>query len=379
MRNVKSDPSRESLLSWKPAISDSLNRLVPYPAGKPIEETERELGIKGVIKLASNENPLGASPMSLNALASEMTQVHRYPDAGHYRLKHKLAQFYGVGVDNIAVGNGSNEIIDLLIRAYAQTHDNVVGYKTAFVAYKLCSQLQGCHFKEAPVDKSLNLSIDDLLAQVDERTKLVFLANPNNPTGSFINRAEVLRLAQELDRRQVLLVLDCAYEEYVTDDDLPTGLEIWRQCPNVIVLKTFSKIYGLAAFRVGYAIANEVIITTLAKARQPFNLNSFGLKAAEVALDDFNHVKQSLQCNQDGMRQLLDGFKPYNVRALPSQGNFILFDMGQPAAPLYQEFLNRGVILRPVGNYGLPNHLRITIGLPQENETLLKVASNILK
>jgi len=381
--NVKSAPFIKTViankaLSWTPRVSPHLSELVPYPAGKPIEETERELGIQGVVKLASNENPLGPSPLAIEAAAKELKQAHRYPDAGHYALKHKLSQCLGVGFENICIGNGSNELIDLIIRSFVQPSENVVAYQAAFVAYKLCAQLQGCGFKEAAMTADLNVSVDALLEQVDSQTRVVFLANPNNPTGGFLPNHEVRRLAQELDQRKVLLVLDYAYWEYVTDPSLPDALEVWRDYGNVIVLKTFSKIYGLAALRVGYAVADQVVAHTLAKARQPFNLTSIGLRAAEAALDDQDHVARSLQMNAQGLVQLREGLQKFDVHIFPSQGNFLFIDVKKPSAPLYSEFLQKGVILRPVGNYGFKTHFRVTVGLPEENEKFLEAAKTLL-
>lgn len=354
--------------------------LTPYQAGKPIEETERELGISGVVKLASNENPLGPSPKALAALGSRLGELHRYPDGAHYALKQALSRKLSVDPALIAVGSGSNEFIDLLCRVFVAPGRNVVAPAYSFIAYKLCAKLQGCGYKEAPVGPDLSVNADAILSTVDEDTRLVFLANPGNPTGAYLPAKPLERLTAELARRGVLLVLDYAYWEYVTAPDLPDALDLLSRYPNVVVLRTFSKIYGLAALRVGYAVAQAEVTDLLNRARQPFNVSAPALWAAEAALTDTAYEEEARRTNEAGLAQLRKGLVGLPVKALPSQGNFILIDCGRRSGPaLFDQFLRKGVITRPVKNYGLENHLRVSVGLPSENEKFLDAAQEILK
>ena len=359
---------------------ERVRALTPYQAGKPIEETERELGISGVVKLASNENPLGPSPKAVEALKRQLGDLHRYPDGAHYALKRALSRKLAVDASLIAVGSGSNEFIDLLCRVFAASGRNVVAPAYSFIAYKLCAQLQGCGFKEAPVGADLSVNVDEILRAVDKNTRLVFLANPGNPTGAYVAAAPLERLAAELAHRGVLLVLDYAYWEYVTAPDLPDALTLLARYPNIVVLRTFSKIYGLAALRVGYAVAQAEIIDLLNRARQPFNVGSLSLAAAEAALGDGDFVTKARRTNDEGIIQLKKGLLGLPVKVLPTQGNFVLLDCGRSSGPaLFDQFLRRGVITRPVRNYGLENHLRVSVGLPSENEKFLAAAQEVFK
>lgn len=364
-------------MSWNPVVPENIASLVPYPPGKPIEETEREYGISGVVKLASNENPLGPSKLALEAMRKSLNELHLYPDGSHYHLKKTLSEKLGCSSDELSVGNGSNEFIDLLPRAFVPREKNIVIQQAGFVAYKLCAQLQGCGCIEVPIDEDLNVSVDAILSSVNADTRLVCLANPNNPTGNFFNEAEVDRLASELSKRQVLLVLDYAYWEYVTNPAIPDPMQVFRKHPNVIVLRTFSKIYGLAGARVGYMVGDAQIVSTIEKSRQPFNVSSIALRGANAALLDDDHVKRSVALNNSSKAEITRFLEKYPVRVFPSQGNFLLVDMKRPTKELYVEFLKRGVILRPVTNYGFPNFFRISAGLPEENQKFFAAMESI--
>lgn len=357
-------------LSWTPEVPAHVASLVPYPPGKPIEETEREFGIKGVVKLASNENPLGPSPKALAAIRDGLSALHLYPDGSHFHLKRALAERLGCSTEELSIGCGSNEFIDLLPRVFVPKNKNLVTHQCAFVIYKLCAQLVGCGLIETPVDGDLRFSVDALLQSVNADTKMVVLANPNNPTGTFLNAGEIERLATELDRKRVLLVLDYAYWEFVTDRSIPDPIEVLRRHRNVIVLRTFSKAYGLAGARVGYLVADRKIVSMVERARQPFNVTTAGLAGALAALDDREHLARSVALNTASLAELAKGFARYPVRVYPSQGNFLLVDMRRASASLYTEFLRRGVIIRPVANYGLSTHFRVSAGLPAENAKL---------
>ncbi len=357
-------------LSWLPEVPPHIASMVPYPPGKPIEETEREYGITGVVKLASNENPLGPSPKALAAIRETLPQLHLYPDGSHFVLKKSLAERLGCTSEELCIGNGSNEFIDLLPRIFVSRGRNLVTHQAAFVIYKLCAQLQGVQCIEAPIDDKLDVSVDALLATVNADTRLVMLANPNNPTGNFLDADEVDRLAAELGKRQILLVLDYAYWEFVTDKSIPDPMTVYRKHPNVIVLRTFSKVYGLAGTRVGYLIADRKITAMVERTRQPFNVSSVALTAAVAALGDQEHLEASVKLNTSSKAELEMKLARYPLRVYPSQGNFLLVDMKRPSKELYVEFLKRGVIVRPTANYGFPTFFRISSGLPNENQKL---------
>lgn len=373
-------------LDWTPVIPDNIESLIPYPPGKPIEETKREFRLDNVVKLASNENPLGPSPKALNAIRSKLEDLHLYPDGAHFELKSAIANKYGITNQEISIGCGSNELIDLLIRVFCSEESNVVVQEKAFVAYKLCAQLRGCHLIEAKADSNFNVSSHKILKVINPLTRMVILANPNNPTGTYIERDELHFLAQELDKQKILLVLDYAYWEYVNNKTIPSPMEMFAEHPNVIILKTFSKIYGLAGLRVGYMIARKEITRTIEKSRQPFNVSSVALDAAVAALSDEDFVRKSHEENIKSIMGLKHALKSFNVEVYPKdenedfipQTNFLLVDFKKPSKDLYSEFLKRGVIIRPVANYGLPTFFRITAGLSGENAKLLQAMSEVI-
>jgi len=376
--NSKSVPSSDNQkIGWSLEVPAHISSLVPYPPGKPIEETEREFGISGVIKLASNENPLGPSPKAVAALEALLPKLHLYPDGSHYALKKALSERLGVAAQEISIGNGSNEFIDLLPRVFVGPGKTIVSHKAAFIAYKLCAQLNGCIYREAPVDESLKVKVDDILSAVNADTRLVFLANPNNPTGQYLNADEVERLAVELGRRHVLLVLDYAYWEYVTESAIPDPIKVFRKHPHVIILRTFSKVYGLAGVRVGYMIAHRDVTAMVERARQPFNVTSSGLVAATAALDDDAFVRRSVELNNKSKAEMEKAFAKFPVKLFSSQGNFMLIDMKRQSTELHTQFLKQGVILRPVANYGLPTFFRVSCGTIEENKKLFAAMESV--
>lgn len=381
MHNVKSGPSSDLTnkkpLQWQPYVPEHIATLVPYKPGKPIEETKREYGITEIVKLASNENPLGPSPKALEALQQALPSIHLYPDGSHHALKTAMSKDLGCDTKELIFTNGSNEAIDLIIRAFVPKEANIITHKAAFVVYKLCAQLQGCGCIEAPIDSELKVNVDDLLRAIQPETKLAILANPNNPTGTFLTRDEIFKLAQEYNRRKILFVLDYAYWEYVTEKNIPDPLETFKEFPNVIILRTFSKIYGLAGLRIGYALARSEIISILERTRQPFNVASISLIGAKAALSDQEHVRRSAELNIKSKKHLIEGLAPFKVKVYECQGNFILVDMFRRSEELYPEFLKRGVIIRPVSSYGLTTHFRVTCGLISENEKFLKAMAEI--
>ncbi len=369
-------------------VPDYIRSLVPYVPGKPIEETQREYKIKKVVKLASNENPLGPSPKAVAAIRKYLSQLHRYPDASGFGLKQALSASEGVFSQNLVLGNGSNEIIDLLIRTFCVAGESIVIHRAAFVAYQICAQIHGVSTLVAPIDDGLKCNLDALihLVKSTESVKLVFLANPNNPTGVYLSRSELDRFFREMmliRGGSVLVVLDDAYGEYITAPDCPNPKEFLKDYPHLVILRTFSKVYGLAGLRVGYGIASAEIVALLEKVRQPFNLSSLALIGAIAALQDREFVEESLKMNQVGMKLWEAKLLAMGVPFWKSQGNFILIDaqagFGLSGVDLFQKCLTQGVILRPVANYGLAQALRISIGTPAENQRALKVLEKLLK
>ena len=364
-----------------PDVAPYIQSCIPYPPGKPMEELQRELGLQDVIKLASNENPDGASPLAVAAIQKALGDLRLYPDAAHYYLREAIAAHLGVNMDEILVGNGSNEIFDFLIRTYCRNGDNVVSCGAAFVAYRVCAQVHGVEYREPALERtSLTAELQAMEKLVDEKTRIVFLPNPNNPTGTYVNRTILRDYLKRLQKhKKCLIVLDYAYWEYVTADDLPDAMEFYREFPNVLVTRTFSKIYGLAGLRVGYGVAHPEILAPMRKVKMPFNVSNLALVAARAALLDVKHVQRSFQTNCEGMNQLETQFKKWGIEYWPSQANFLLVRLEQDPKAIYEQLLREGVIVRPVAGYGLREHLRISIGSKTENERLLKSLKKVMK
>jgi histidinol-phosphate aminotransferase len=361
---------------WVPA---NIEALAPYEPGKPVEELERELGISGAIKLASNENPLGPSPLGLAAAHEAMAGASRYPDGGGFRLRRALAAKLDVTPERIILGAGSNEIIDNLVRTFCRPGvDEVVTHRYAFMMYRVSCGAHGVAMREAEVTPELGCDVDALLGAVGPATRLVFLPNPNNPTGSYVRRPELERVVRELPP-QVLLVVDEAYFEYArARPDYPDAMSLLAARPRMIVLRTFSKAYGLAAMRVGYGVADPRIVGYLNRVRMPFNVSTAAQEAARAALADDEHVARSQRVTADGMAQLAAGLAGLPVTLYDSAGNFVLVDLGRDVGPVYEALLRRGVIVRPLRPLGLPRHIRVTVGTREENERFLAALAAIL-
>lgn len=348
----------------------------PYQPGKPVAELEREFGIRDAIKLASNENPLGASPMARSAVVAASSDLAAYPDGDGYYLKRKLAEHYGLEREQIVLGNGSNEVLELIARAFLTPTSSAVMAAHCFTVYPIVTQSTGAKVIEVPA-RQWGHDLPAMAAAIEPETKVVFIANPNNPTGTSVDRTE---LAQFLDGlpEHLVVVLDEAYIDYVDDPEFPNGLDWLARYRNLIVLRTFSKIYGLAGLRMGFGVADPQITDLLNRVRQPFNINSLALVAAEAALSDGDHLLSSRRENQQGMATLSAGFAALNLNPIASKANFIAVDLGRPALPVYTAMLRRGVIVRPIGNYQMPNHLRITVGLEAQNRRCLQVLEESL-
>lgn len=345
----------------------NITALKPYQPGKPIEELERELGLSNIIKLTSNENPLGPSKSALNAIVQASKELTRYPDGNGFSLKAALAKHVQLTSDQITLGNGSNDVLELLARTFVSSNDEVIFSQYAFAVYPLVTQAIGAKAVIAPAS-DFGHDLDAMTTLISEKTKLIFIANPNNPTGTALAPKQVETFLKQVPE-SVIVVLDEAYVEYTTQQ---FNTVAWLAgYPNLVITRTFSKAYGLAALRVGYSLSSPEIADCLNRIRQPFNVNSLALAAAVAALADKDYIEQSRQLNEAGLKQYVTGFEQLGLTYIPSKGNFITVDVKRNADSIYQSLLQQGVIVRPIANYGLPQHLRISVGLGEENQRCL--------
>jgi histidinol-phosphate aminotransferase len=356
-----------------PAIGD----LKPYVPGKPISELERELGISHSIKLASNENPLGASPKVAEAIQAALPELARYPDGGGFELRQALAQKHNIDADRVTLGNGSNDVLDMVARVFLRPGTESLFSQYAFAVYPISSQAVGADLVIAAAkDYAHDLVV--MREKITPKTRVVWIANPNNPTGTWTKQDELYSFIQDLPQ-EVIVVVDEAYTEYVAEPDYPDASQWLDEFPNLIVTRTFSKAYGLASLRLGYALSHADVADLLNRVRQPFNANALAQVAALAALQDQAFIEQSVKINQEGMEQLLAGLDQLGIGYIPSVGNFITVDFSRDAAEIDQALLERGCITRPLANYGMPNHLRFTIGLREENERLLSSLREVMQ
>ncbi|HBX55971.1 histidinol-phosphate transaminase [Pseudomonas sp. UBA2684] len=355
-----------------------VQKLSPYVPGKPVDELARELDLDpaSIVKLASNENPLGPSPKALEAIRAELAELTRYPDGNGFELKSRLAERYSVQADQVTLGNGSNDILELVARAYLAPGLNAVFSAHAFAVYPIATQAVGAQGKVVPA-QDYGHDLEAMLAAIDGNTRVVFIANPNNPTGTWFGPQALSDFLARVPQN-VLVVLDEAYIEYAEGSELPDGLDYLAQHANLLVSRTFSKAYGLAALRVGYAISSAQIADVLNRVRQPFNVNSLALAAACAALEDIDYLARSRQVNDAGMAQLEAGCRALGLRWIPSKGNFLCIDFARDTTAINQALLRAGVIVRPVAGYGMPDYLRVSIGLPEENARFLAVLAQVL-
>lgn len=355
-----------------------VQKLSPYVPGKPVDELARELGLNAadIIKLASNENPLGPAPLALKAIQQALPELTRYPDGNGFELKQALAARFSLDPSTITLGNGSNDILELAARSFLTPADEVVFSEHAFAVYPIVTQAVGAKPVVVPA-RDWGHDLDAMAAAISPATRLIFIANPNNPTGTWIEAADFEAFMAKVPDR-VLVVLDEAYTEYADALDALNGFDYLDRYPNLLVSRTFSKAYGLAALRVGYCVSNPVVADVLNRVRQPFNVNSLALVAAVASLGDAAYLAESRRVNREGMQQLEEGLKILGLECIPSRGNFIAVDVGREAAPVYDALLRRGVIVRPIAGYGMPNHLRVSIGLAQENQHFLDALGRVL-
>ena len=363
--------------------SRGVRGLKPYEPGKPITELQRELGIHDVIKLASNENPLGPSPMALAAIRNALAGLAIYPDGQAYELRQAIAEKHDVDPRCITLGDGSDQNLEFLARAFLEADRNAVISQHAFAVYAIVAQAAGAEIRYAAANAPdhprmpYGHDLEAMLKLIDADTRLIFIANPNNPTGTWLERDSLLAFLQRVPK-DVMVVVDEAYFEYVDEPQYPDCARWLQHYPNLVVTRTFSKAYGLAGLRAGYSLSHPVVAELLNRMRQPFNISNLAQAGALAALADIEHLHRTIAMNNAGMRQLQQGYRALGLNWLPSIGNFLTVDFKRPAQPIYAALLREGVIVRPVKNYGLPNHLRITVGLPEQNTRLLRALKKVL-
>lgn len=354
--------------------------LSPYQPGKPIDELEREYGVSDIIKLASNENPLGPSKKVIAALQAELDELSRYPDGNAFDLKKALSQKHNVDISQITIGNGSNDILEILTRAFVTPEHEVVFSQHAFAVYPIVTQAVGAKAVVVPA-KNWGHDLPAMQGAITDKTKVVFIANPNNPTGTWIGKDSLAEFLKAVPAN-VLVVLDEAYFEYAYADsaaeNYPNGIELLNEYPNLIVTRTFSKAYGLAGLRIGYSVSDANVADVLNRVRQPFNANSLALRAAEIALTDDDYLALGVKTNEEGMQQLIAGFNELSLSFIPSVGNFICVNVGAEAMKVYDDLLYEGVIVRPIANYEMPEFLRVTIGIKEENSRFIMALRKVL-
>lgn len=365
-------------------ITLGVRGLRPYVPGKPVEALERELGILESFKLASNENPLGPSPLGLAAAQQAAGNVNLYPDDTGHKLRNRLAETHDVEPSQILLGAGSSDVLDMVARTFLCPGVNAVYSAHSFAMYAIYTQATGADAHIAAAlsadhpEQPYGHDLDALLSVVDDHTRVIYIANPNNPTGTWLSRRELKRFLEAVPEN-VVVVLDEAYTQYVEAPEFPDGMQWLEEHSNLLVTRTFSKIYGLAGLRVGYGIGNEPLISLVGRVRHPFNVNSVGLAAAEAALGDVDFIRRSVEVNSSGLIQLSTGCSALGLRTIPSVGNFLCVEFERPGIEIYQELLHQGLIVRPVDNYQLQNHLRISVGSETENRTLLDGLQKVLQ
>ena len=367
----------------KLAVS-GVQSLKPYLPGKPIEELERELGVTNTLKLASNENTMGPSPLAIAAMQKAITQVDLYPDGNGFVLKQKISDKFNVNVDQVILGNGSNDVLDMIARVFLSEGREAIFSEYAFAVYPIATQAVGA---TARVAKALNADHDEnpyghnlaaMAELINDKTSVIFIANPNNPTGTWLKSDELKEFVNKVPEH-IVVVVDEAYCEYVESSEYPNALTWLNEYPNLIVSRTFSKAYGLAGLRVGYAVCNEQIADLLNRVRHPFNVNTVSMLAATAALDDDEHLQKCVQMNTKGIKFWRAACQYRGLDYIPTVGNFITIDFEKDAMPIYEGLLREAVIVRPVGNYGLPNHLRISVSTPEDNQRCLDALDKVLK
>lgn len=353
----------------------------PYIPGKPVSELQRELGLDNITKLASNENPLGASSNVIKAIQDALQDIARYPDGSAYELKETLAEFLHVDSTQLAVGNGSNELLELAARVFAGPGDEIIYSQYAFAVYPISTQIVGATGVEV-LAKNWGHDLSAMLAAITDNTKLIYIANPNNPTGTFFSKQEWQDFIKAVPKH-VIVVLDEAYLEYAQsflDKEIYfNGIDDIEAYPNLLVSRTFSKAYGLASLRIGYMVGNQETIQYINQVREPFNVNHYAQLAAQHALADQEFVKQAIKVNHEGMRQIISVLEALSIQYIPSIGNFVCINFGSEALDYNQKLLEEGVIVRPVANYGMPEYLRVSVGTQVENQYFIDALKKVYR
>ena len=357
-------------------VCKSVLNIKAYIPGKPIEETKRQLGLKEVIKLASNENPFGASPKAIAAMQKCLPGVNRYPDAQGFYLKKSLAKYFKLKTDNFVLGNGSDELIDVLIKTFVQPDENIVTSQTTFLEYEIIAAVNNRKVKKAPL-RYFKYDLEAMLKLVDKKTKLIFIANPNNPTGTYVAKLEVEKFLNALPK-QVIVVFDEAYDSFIDVDDYPNSLSYLRKKKNVVILRTFSKAYGLAGLRLGYAIAGSEFVAYMERVRQPFNVNILAQAAGLAAIGDKDFLKKTRRLTLEGKKFIYNNLSKMSLGFVSSVANFILINVGYDGQSVFKAMLKRGVIVRDMQQYGLNNFIRLSIGTLKENRKAMVVLKNVL-
>ncbi len=358
---------------------DYIYKIEPYIPGKPIEEVEREKGLKNIVKLASNENPLGPSPLAVKAIRNHLKNLNRYPDGSGFYLKKDLSEYfkhYKLKTENFILGNGSNELIDIAVRTFCNKDENIIAPFPSFVAYYLAAEQLGLKLKISNLLKDYKLDLNSMLKFIDNKTKIIFVSNPNNPTGTYYKAKEILEFIKNI-KKDILIIIDEAYIEYINESIL--DLISFEKYSNVLILRTFSKAYGLAGLRIGYGIACKELLSLMDRVREPFNVNSLSLVAGQAALKDKEFIKKVIDSNEAEKQYLCNAFKLLNINYVETGANFILVDLKErKAADINEKLLNKGVIVRPMNRFGYENMLRITIGKHNENLKLIRALKSII-
>lgn len=364
-------------------VSAEILNLIPYKPGKPISETQREYGLTEVVKLASNENPVGPSPKAVAAIQKHLAEQHRYPDPSAYDLVRAIADKWHVPASQVALGNGSNEIIDLLIRIFCEPGDSILTTEAAFVAYQVCAQAARVRVRKTPLKKDLTLDLkaiaDDFYRNPNARTRMIFIPNPNNPTGTLVGGVELDEFLVRLGNRDdVLLVFDEAYTEYVRDPKFKEAAKFYKNYSNVLVIKTFSKVYGMAGLRLGALLAPEYVLEYYNRVRNPFNINDLAQIAGIAALQDDEYVKSSQKVVWEGLDYFYRELDRLKLSYYRSEANFVLFDTKRDSEKVHVNLLKKGLILRPVQNYGFKTLMRMTVGQADENKKAIECIEKML-
>ena len=365
-------------------ISPEILNLVPYKPGKPISETQREYGLTTVYKLASNENPLGPSPKAMDAVKKALEHQNLYPDPSHYELLHTISKEWGFPTQQLAIGNGSDELIDLLTRIFCEPKEGVLTSVAAFNAYEVSAAANRAAIRKVPLTEGYRFNLDAIadyfFAHPEQNIRLIFVSNPNNPTGTYATKQEIESFLERVGNRDdVMVVFDEAYNEFVRATDYASAQNYMNKYSNLIVLRTFSKIYGLAGFRVGAMIAPKEVVEVYNRVRKPFNVNDLAQVAANAALQDKEFLQRSQQICWKGLDYFYKKLEELGLPYIHSQGNFVMFDTLRDAVKVNEALLRRGIIMRPVLNYGFKTHMRVSVGLEHENEAAILALKEVLK